>query len=284
VTEAIQPTAAPPPRRPLVMGVVNVTPDSFSDGGEWFDPEAGIAHGLELWAQGARILDVGGESTRPGAERPSVAEELRRVIPVISALVAAGCLVSVDTMRAVVAERALAAGAAIVNDVSGGLADEAMAPVVAAAGVPFVAMHWRGHSADMQSRASYADVVAEVVAELTARRDALLDAGIDDDDLILDPGIGFAKTAAHNWALLRGIDRLQGLGHRLLLGTSRKTFLGAVGRARGEERAPLARDVATAVTSAYAAQHGVWGVRVHNVIGTVDALDVAEQLWEGSHG
>jgi dihydropteroate synthase len=260
------------------MGVVNVTPDSFSDGGEWFDPEAAVAHGLALWSQGARILDVGGESTRPGAQRPPVEEELRRVLPVVAALTGQGCVVSVDTMRADVAEPALAAGASLVNDVSGGLADPAMVPLVAEAGVPFVAMHWRGHSADMQSRAVYRDVVAEVVTELAARRDALVAAGIDADDLVLDPGLGFAKTAEHNWALLRGIDALQGLGQRILLGTSRKAFLGKVGRAPGNERPPKARDVATAATSLYAAQHGLWGVRVHDVVGTVDALDVAEQL------
>lgn len=266
------------PTRPLVMGVVNVTPDSFSDGGEWFDPAAAIAHGRELLAHGADIVDVGGESTRPGAQRPDVAEELRRVLPVVTALVDEGAVVSIDTMRAEVAQAALARGAAYVNDVSGGLADPDMPALVARAGVPIIAMHWRGHSARMQDRAVYDDVVAEVCAELMARVRALTAAGIDPGSIVLDPGIGFAKTAEHNWGLLRGLDRLLELGHRVLLGTSRKAFLGRVGRAPGAERAPMARDTATAVTTAYAASRGVWAVRVHDVIGTVDALDVAAEL------
>jgi len=268
----------PAGRRPVVMGVVNVTPDSFSDGGEWFDPDDAIAHGLALWRQGAQILDVGGESTRPGAARPAVSEELRRVVPVVAALTNAGCVVSVDTMRVEVARAAVDAGASYLNDVSGGLADPEMVSFAAETGLPFIAMHWRGHSADMQSRAVYDDVVVDVARELADRRDALLAAGIRADRLVLDPGLGFAKTAEHNWALLRGIDALTALGHPLLLGTSRKAFLGRVGRATGAERAPKERDTATAVTSWYAAQHHVWAVRVHDVVGTVDALDVAEQL------
>lgn len=268
-----------PPAAPLIMGVVNVTPDSFSDGGEWFTPEAAIAHGLELRAQGAHLLDVGGESTRPGAERPPVAEELRRVLPVVRALADAGAVVSIDTMRAEVAQAALAAGAAYVNDVSGGLADPEMAGVVAAAGVPFVVMHWRGHSVDMQRKAVYADVVGEVCVELTERVEALTAAGIARERLILDPGIGFAKTAAHNWELLRGLGQVVALGLPVLLGTSRKAFLGAVGRAGGVPRPALERDVATAVTSAYAVSAGVWAVRVHDVVSTRDALDVAHELW-----
>jgi dihydropteroate synthase len=264
--------------RPVVMGVVNVTPDSFSDGGEWFDPDAAIEHGHALVAAGADLVDVGGESTRPGAARPSVDEELRRVLPVVTALAAAGVRVSIDTMRATVAERALAAGASMLNDVSGGLADRAMAPLAASAGVPFIAMHWRGHSADMQSRAIYDDVVAEVCGELRARVDALRDNGISDSNLILDPGFGFAKTADHNWSLLRGLDDVVALGHPVLIGASRKAFLGRVGRVPGSERPPHDRDVATATTSLYAALHGVWGLRVHDVRGTVDALDVAEAI------
>lgn len=264
--------------RPLVMGVVNVTPDSFSDGGEWFDPDAAIEHGLALLAEGADLIDVGGESTRPGAERPSEDEELRRVIPVVRALAAEGATVSIDTMRSGVAARALEAGARMLNDVSGGLADLAMAPLAAEAGVPYVAMHWRGHSADMQSRAVYDDVVGEVCAELRQRAEALLHSGIREENLVLDPGFGFAKTAEHNWALLRGIDAVVALGPRVLIGTSRKAFLGRVGREPGSERAPRERDVATATTSLYAAVHGVWAVRVHDVRGTVDALDVAEAI------
>ncbi|MBP6997253.1 MAG: dihydropteroate synthase [Phycicoccus sp.] len=260
------------------MGVVNVTPDSFSDGGEWFSADAAIAHGFELVAQGSDIVDIGGESTRPGARRPGVDEELRRVLPVIRELVAAGAVVSIDTMRASVAGAALDAGAAFVNDVSGGQADAAMASVVAAARVPFVVMHWRGHSADMQTRAVYEDVVAEVCAELAGRVTALTRAGVRENDIILDPGIGFAKTADQNWELLRGLDQVVALGHRVLLGTSRKAFLGRVGRPEDQVRPPLQRDVATAVTTAYAASRGVWGVRVHDVVGTRDALDVAAAL------
>ena len=279
------PTGAPawPLRRedglPVVMGVVNVTPDSFSDGGQWFEPSAAVEHGRELMVQGADILDVGGESTRPGAERPSVAEELRRVLPVVTELAAAGALVSIDTMRAEVAAQALAAGAGIVNDVSGGLADPDMAGVVADAGVPFVAMHWRGHSADMQSRAVYDDVVTDVVAELTQRADALVGAGIAADRIVLDPGFGFAKLAGHNWSLLRALDRLVELDHPLLVGTSRKGFLGWLGvPAGGELREPLDRDVATAATSMHAARVGAWGVRVHHIPTSLDAMRVARAI------
>ena len=263
--------------RPLVMGVVNVTPDSFSDGGAWFTPEAAIAHGRELVAQGADLLDVGGESTRPGAERPSTEEELRRVLPVVEAL-SAVALVSVDTMRAEVAAAALDAGAGLVNDVSGGLADPEMPALVAERAVPYIAMHWRGHSRDMQARARYDDVVADVSRELVARVEALVAAGVRPGDVLLDPGLGFAKLAAHNWELLRRLDELTALGHRVVLGASRKKFLGLVGRTPETERPPLARDVATAATTVYAAQHGVWAVRVHDVVSTVDALDVADAL------
>ena len=284
-------TATPSPARawplrradglPVVMGVVNVTPDSFSDGGQWFEPSAAIEHGRDLVAQGADILDVGGESTRPGAERPSLAEELRRVLPVVTALAAAGALVSIDTMRAEVAARALAAGAGLVNDVSGGRADPDMVGIVADAGVPFVAMHWRGHSADMQSRAVYDDVVTDVVAELTQRADELVAAGIATDRIVLDPGFGFAKHAGHNWSLLRGLDRLLELGHPLLVGTSRKGFLGRLGvPPGGDARPPLDRDPATAATSMHAARLGAWGVRVHHIPSTLDAMRVARAIQE----
>ncbi|WP_392543228.1 dihydropteroate synthase [Oryzobacter telluris] len=263
--------------RPLVMGVVNVTPDSFSDGGAWFTPEAALAHGRELVAQGADLLDVGGESTRPGAERPSTEEELRRVLPVVAGL-SSLVPVSVDTMRSEVAALALDAGATLVNDVSGGLADPQMGALVAERGVPIVAMHWRGHSADMQSRAQYDDVVADVVAELGERVEALVAAGVAREDVLLDPGLGFAKLAHHNWELLRRLDEVSAMGHRVVLGASRKKFLGLVGRTPQTERPPLERDVATAATTLYAAQHDVWAVRVHDVAGTVDALDVADAL------
>lgn len=257
------------------MGVVNVTPDSFSDGGEWFEPHAAIAHGREIVAQGADIVDVGGESTRPGAQRPSVAEELRRVLPVIAALAADGAVVSIDTMRAVVARQAVEVGASIVNDVSGGLADPDMVPLVAELGCPYVAMHWRGHSTDMQSRAVYDDVVADVCRELAARRDVLLAGGVQPEGLVLDPGIGFAKGAEHNWALIAHLESVMALGHPVLLGTSRKTFLGRIGVAEGAPaRPPADRDAATTATSVLAALAGVWGVRVHDVPPTMDALAV----------
>ncbi|KGN32041.1 dihydropteroate synthase [Knoellia sinensis KCTC 19936] len=265
--------------RPLVMGVVNVTPDSFSDGGEWFEPEAAIAHGRSLLAEGADLLDIGGESTRPGAERPPVEEELRRVIPVVRALAAEGAVLSIDTMRASVAAAALEDGASLVNDVSGGLADGEMAGLVAESGVPFIAMHWRGHSADMQSRAVYGDVIAEVSRELRDRVDALQASGVRRERIILDPGFGFAKTAEHNWTLLRHLDDLVELGHPLLVGTSRKAFLGRLGRPEGAEPRPAPeRDLQTAVTSFHAARHGAWAVRVHDVASTIQALDVADAL------
>ncbi len=267
------------------MGVVNVTPDSFSDGGQWFEPAAAVAHGLALLADGADLLDVGGESTRPGAQRPTVTEELRRVVPVVAALSAAGARVSVDTMRAEVAEAALDAGAVLINDVSGGLADPAMLPLAAGQGVPFVAMHWRGHSADMQDRAAYADVVQEVCRELGERRDAALAAGIPRRHLVLDPGLGFAKLADHNWALLGALERLTDLGCPLLLGASRKAFLGRVGRPDGTPpRTPQQRDAATAATSVLAALAGLWAVRVHDVRSTRDALDVVEATVSASQG
>ncbi len=261
--------------RTLVMGVVNVTPDSFSDGGAWFEPEAALAHGREVLADGADIIDIGGESTRPGADRPSVEEELRRVIPVVRDLAEQGAVVSVDTMRAAVAAAAIDAGAGIINDVSGGLADPDMLPLVREAGVPYIAQHWRGHSVDMQTRADYDDVVADVCRELASRRDALLAAGLDADLLVLDPGLGFAKTADHNWALMAALPALHELGHPILLGASRKAFLGRVGR--GPEEAPRPardRDVETVATSVMAAMAGLWCVRVHDVRSTVRALAV----------
>jgi dihydropteroate synthase len=259
----------------LVMGVLNVTPDSFSDGGRWFSPEAAVAHGLHLLEQGADLLDVGGESTRPGADRPVEEEELDRVIPVIRELSRAGARVSVDTMRASVAAQAVEAGASIVNDVSGGLADPEMAQVVAAAGVPFVVMHWRGHSNLMQERTSYGDVVADVCHALSERVADLCARGVDRDQLILDPGFGFAKLAEHNWALLAHLGALQALGFPVLIGTSRKAFLGRLGIPDGGlPRPPGQRDAATAATTVIAGLAGVWGVRVHDVASSVDALRV----------
>ncbi|HLU27632.1 MAG TPA: dihydropteroate synthase [Glycomyces sp.] len=262
--------------RCLVMGVVNVTPDSFSDGGRWFDTSAAIRHGLDLVAEGADIVDVGGESTRPGAARVPLEEEIRRVEPVIRALVAEGVTVSVDTMRAEVAEVAVEAGAALVNDVSGGLADPAMARVVAAAGVPYVVMHWRGHSRDMDSRAIYTDVVTEVREELAKRIDSVLAEGVAEDQIIIDPGLGFAKRAEHNWALLKHLDRLAELGRPILVGASRKRFLSRLLAAPDGTARPFEDcDVATAAVSALAAAAGAWCVRVHDVRPNADAVRVA---------
>lgn len=256
------------------MGVVNVTPDSFSDGGRWFDADAAIAHGRELLAQGADLLDVGGESTRPGAQRPDEQEELRRVLPVVTELAAEGAWVSVDTMRSAVAARAVDHGARIVNDVSGGLADPAMARVVAGLSVPFVAMHWRGHSHDMQTRAVYADVVAEVRDELLARVEALVAAGVAPEHVVLDPGLGFAKTPEHNWQLLASLRDLVRLGHPVLVGTSRKRFLGDIGAGPDGPLPPEQRDAATAATSVLLAQDDVWAVRVHDIPSTRAAVEV----------
>ena len=265
--------------RCLVMGVVNVTPDSFSDGGRWFDPAAAIRHGLDLVAEGADIVDVGGESTRPGAARVPLEEEIRRVEPVIRALVAEGVTVSVDTMRAEVAEIAVEAGAALVNDVSGGLADPEMPRVVAATGVPYVVMHWRGHSHDMDSRAVYTDVVTEVREELTKRVDAVLAEGVSEDQIILDPGLGFAKRPEHNWSLLRHLDRLAELGYPLLVGASRKRFLTRLLAAPDGTPRPFEEcDAATVAVTALAAFHGAWAVRVHDVRPNADAVRVA-QAW-----
>jgi dihydropteroate synthase len=270
--------------RPRLMGVVNVTPDSFSDGGRWIEPEAAIAHGRELLADGADILDIGGESTRPGATRPLVEEELARVIPVITALAGDGATVSVDTMRAEVAARALAAGAGIVNDVSGGLADPRILAVVADAGAAYVAMHWRGHSDRMRDLAVYdgpGGVVATVRDELAARVDALLAAGVAGDRIVLDPGLGFAKGAAHNWALLAGLDAIAGLGYPVLVGASRKSFLGRLlAGPDGTPRPVDEREAANIAVTVHLARSRVWGIRVHDVRASRDALRVVARLKE----
>lgn len=264
--------------RSLVLGVLNVTPDSFSDGGSWPTTSGAVARGRELAAEGADLIDIGGESTRPGAGRVPEVEEARRVVPVIEELAAGGVPVSVDTMRAGVARAALAAGARMVNDVSGGLADPDLPRVVAAAGVPYVVMHWRGHSEQMQGRAHYRDVVAEVCTELRARCSALAAAGADPEKIILDPGLGFAKDAEHNWALLAGLPQLAALGRPLLVGASRKAFLGhLLGTATGP-RPVGERVAASAAVAAIAAYDGVWGVRVHDVAATADAVRVAAAI------
>jgi dihydropteroate synthase len=259
--------------QPWVMGVVNVTPDSFSDGGRWLDTDAAIAHGRQLAADGAAIVDVGGESTRPGAHRVDAATERDRVIPVISALAADGIVCSVDTSRATVAAAAIDAGVGIVNDVSGGMADPDMVRIVADAGVPWIVMHWRGPSDVMNSLAHYGDVAIDVRDELLARVDVALAAGIDARSLILDPGLGFAKDAAHNWQVLRRLDVLVDLGLPVLIGASRKRFLGELLAAPdGTPRPAHGRETATAAVSLLAAQAGVWGVRVHDVTPTLDVL------------
>lgn len=261
--------------RTLVMGVVNVTPDSFSDGGLWFDPDRAVAHGLALLEQGADLLDVGGESTRPGAPRVAEAEERRRVLPVVRDLVAAGAVVSVDTTRPSVAADAVAAGAQVVNDVSGGLADPGMPALVAEAGVVYVAMHWRGHSDVMDRLATYRDVVTDVRDELRSRLDHLLAAGVAADQVVLDPGLGFAKSGEDNWPLLAHLEVLSGLGRPLLVGASRKRFLGhLLADDDGVPAPPAERDRATAAVSALCAAARVWCVRVHDVPGSVDAVRV----------
>ncbi|MFC4533724.1 dihydropteroate synthase [Sphaerisporangium dianthi] len=270
--------------RCLVMGVVNVTPDSFSDGGEWFDPDVAVSHGLDLVAQGADIVDVGGESTRPGAARVSLDEELRRVEPVIRALARQGVTVSVDTMRAEVAEAAVRAGAALVNDVSGGLADPEMPRVVAAAGVPYVVMHWRGHSHEMEGRAAYSDVVTEVIEELRKRVDSVLAEGVAERQIVVDPGLGFAKRPEHNWPLLAAIGRLNELGYPVIVGASRKRFLGRLLADPDGTPRPFARsDDATLAVTALAAHAGAWCVRVHQVRPNADAVRVAA-AWQGGEG
>ncbi|RBM22164.1 dihydropteroate synthase [Streptomyces sp. PT12] len=266
--------------RCAVMGVVNVTPDSFSDGGRWFDAESAVKRGMDLVAQGADLVDVGGESTRPGATRVDEAEELRRVIPVVRELAAGGVVVSVDTMRASVAERSVEAGALLVNDVSGGRADARMVPVVAAAGVPFVVMHWRGQSVDMNDRAVYGDVVTEVVAELRESLDRAVAGGIAADRLIADPGLGFAKRAEHDLALVAAAARLRAeLGRPLLIAASRKRFLGRVLSEPGGTPPPAReRDAATAAVTALAARAGAWAVRVHEVAASADAVRVVRAV------
>ncbi|MCO8274482.1 dihydropteroate synthase [Actinoplanes sp. TRM 88003] len=260
---------------PVVMGILNITPDSFSDGGKYTDVDAAVAHGADLYYAGANIVDVGGESTRPGAERVDAETEISRVVPVIRALASAGVPLSIDTTRASVARAALAAGAVAINDVSGGLADRDMARVAAEAGCPWVLMHWRGHSRHMNELAVYHDVVAEVRDELLERVDDALAAGVAPEQIILDPGLGFAKTAEHNWALSAHLDVLIGLGHPVLFAASRKTYLGRLlAGPDGTPRPVEQREAATLATSVLAVAAGAWGVRVHDVTATADAIAV----------
>lgn len=266
-----------------IWGILNVTPDSFSDGGRYLDVDRAVAHGMRLRADGAAVLDVGGESTRPGADRVGTEVEQQRVIPVIEQLTAAGVPVSIDTLSAATAAAAVRAGARIVNDVSGGLADPEMRVAVAESGADFAIGHWRGFSADMYAKAEYRRVASEVAGELHERIGEAAASGIAPSRLIVDPGIGFAKAGAQNWDVLRGLDEIVALGPRVLIGTSRKRFLAETLREDAgpdEDVSEARRDLATAVTSALAARAGVWAVRVHDVAATRDALAIAH-AWEG---
>nr|BFE63726.1 dihydropteroate synthase [Dactylosporangium thailandense] len=261
------------------MGVLNVTPDSFSDGGRYADLEAAVAHARQMTAEGADIVDVGGESTRPGAGRVDAATESARVLPVIRALRAEGIAMSIDTTRAAVAAAALEAGVELVNDVSGGLADPDMGRVVAAAGCPWVLMHWRGHSRRMAELAVYGDVVKEVAAELLERVDAAVAAGVDPERIILDPGLGFAKRPEHTWRLAAHLPDLIALDHPVLVGSSRKSHLGRLlADAEGHDRPAEDREAATVATTVLSVAAGAWGVRVHDVRGNVDAIKVWQAM------
>lgn len=265
----------PNPARCAVMGVLNVTPDSFSDGGRYLDRSAAVQHGIDMHRCGADIIDVGGESTRPGSERVDAQTEIERVLPVVTGLIEAGVPVSVDTLRARVAMATAEAGASMINDVSGGLADPDMLRVAADTGLPLVLMHWRGHSKDMLSLARYQDVVTEVRDELRRQVDAAVKAGVSEQAILLDPGLGFAKTGNHDWVLLKHLDALVELGFPVLVGASRKRFLGRLlAESDGTPRAPDGRETATAVVSALAADRGAWGVRVHDVVRSLDAVAV----------
>ncbi|MGW2520221.1 dihydropteroate synthase [Streptomyces sp. NPDC001617] len=271
-----RPEGLPRPDRCLVMGILNVTPDSFSDGGLYARTRQAIDRGLDLAAQGADIVDVGGESTRPGARPVAQAEELARTVPVVRELARAGVCVSIDTMHAPVARAAVEVGACLVNDVSGGLADPDMVPTVAAVGVPYVATHWRAPSREMDRHADYRDVVAEVAAELDLRVRQLKDQGVDPARIVLDPGLGFSKRTEHDWTLLAGLGTLRRLGFPLLVGASRKRFIGAALASGGAgEVPPGERDSATAAVSALAAAAGAFCVRVHDVRASLDAVRMA---------
>lgn len=262
------------------MGVLNVTPDSFSDGGKWDTVDAAVAHAVEMTAQGAELIDVGGESTRPGAPRIPVEEELGRVLPVVRELAARGIRMSIDTMNSATARTVVAAGADWINDVSGGQADPEMLGVAAELDCGFLLSHWRGHSANMNAFASYTDAALDVRDELKTQLDKALDAGIHGSRLVIDPGLGFAKNAEHNWRILARLDVLEELGFPVLIGASRKRFLGAL---LPDAAPPSDRDLPTAVISALAARAGVWGVRVHDVASTRLALDVVER-WQAGAG
>lgn len=266
-----------------IMGVLNVTPDSFSDGGLWFDHDRAVAHGLELMAAGADIIDVGGESTRPGSARVDEAEELRRVVPVVRELAAAGAVISVDTMRARVAAESLAAGAHIINDVSAGQSDPTMLSVAAESGAPIVLMHWRGYLDQASATFHYDDVVAEVISELRTRIDEAIAVGVEPANIIVDPGLGFSKNAEHNWQLLSALDEFAALDHRLLVAASRKRFIASLLSPDEPKQAEqAAKDQATATISAISAQAGAWAVRVHDPATSAVACKVIAAVREHS--
>ena len=259
----------------LIMGILNITPDSFADGGKYFSKTDAINHGRRLMAEGADIIDIGGESTKPGVDRVSEDQEMERVIPVIEELLKDGAVISVDTMRSNVAKEAITKGVTYINDVSGGLADEKMASIIAAnSSIQYIVMHWRGHSKQMQINANYKDVVREVKDELDERVTVLIKHGIRPEQIILDPGIGFAKESEHNWEILKNIDRLQMLGYPLLVGVSRKSFLGEL----INSKEPEAREFATISLTVELARQKVWGVRTHSVRAHKEAIAVIERL------
>ncbi|GAA2560374.1 dihydropteroate synthase [Neomicrococcus aestuarii] len=264
-----------PKDRTLVMGILNVTEDSFSDGGKYLNFDDAIQHGLRMMYAGADIIDVGGESTRPGADFVAPEDEAKRVVPVVAALVKAGAVVSVDTVHTSTARAALDAGAHIINDVSGLTHEPDMPALIAERGVPYVLMHRRGDQQSMTGLTEYTDVLEDVVAELKQVRETFLQAGVKPEKIIIDPGLGFAKDARHNWELLKNLDKLQELGHPVLIGTSRKRFLGSLLAANGKPAAPAERDHATAATTTLSAAQGAWAVRVHNIEESLDAVKVA---------
>jgi dihydropteroate synthase len=264
--------------RTLVMGVLNVTPDSFSDGGRFNDADLAIKHALQMIADGADIIDIGGESTRPGSERISVQEELDRVLPVISALADSGAAISIDTMRVDVARSAVDAGACMVNDVSGGKADPEMLSYVETLNTPYILMHWRGPSNIMNTLTDYVDVVADVTAEISQQVDVAVAAGIARERIAIDPGIGFAKTVDQNWPILKHLDVLEGLGLPILMGASRKRFLGELLAKDGVARGSDDRESATTAISTLMAARGLWAVRVHDVKSSSDAITVVDRI------
>jgi len=283
-TEFLRPAGLPPHlaklERTAVMGVLNVTPDSFSDGGKFQSAEVAIAHGMYMAGNGADIIDIGGESTRPGAERISVEEEIARVLPVVTALVGSNVTVSIDTMRASVAQAAIDAGASLINDVSGGKADPEMLNLLAKIEVPYILMHWRGHSTEMNSLTNYTNVVTDVRDEIDDQLFDVFHSGVASNRVVIDPGIGFAKTVEQNWPVLSHLDALEELGQPILIGASRKKFLGELLATHGVPRDIDGRESATTAITTLMAQRNVWAVRVHDVRSSRDAVEVVRKMKE----